>query len=170
MGVYEERVQGIEQLPIHGDCHRGNILRNDEGWSFLDFDDMMIGPAVHDVWMMIPGRDIEAHRQRDQLIAAYEEFRPFDPRSLELIEPLRAFRFIFYAGWIAKRWEDPAFPDAFPHFGTEEYWQNETFDLEEQLDLIESGEDVFEEGDASGTGSDEDADGGLTNKDFFWDL
>lgn len=170
VSIYEERVGGIEQLPIHGDCHRGNILRNDEGWSFLDFDDMMIGPAVHDVWMMIPGRDIEAHRQRDCLIEAYEQFRPFDHRSLELIEPLRAFRFIFYAGWIAKRWDDPAFPDAFPHFGTEVYWQNETSDLEEQLELIESGEDLFEEGDGSAAAAADESEGGLTNKDFFWDL
>jgi Ser/Thr protein kinase RdoA (MazF antagonist) len=170
VNIYRERVVGIEQLPIHGDCHRGNILRNDEGWSFLDFDDMMIGPAVHDVWMMIPGRDIEAHRQRDRLIDAYEQFRPFDRRSFELIEPLRAFRFIFYAGWIAKRWDDPAFPDAFPHFGSEEYWQNETSDLEEQLALIESGEDVYEEGDDSASGLGDEDEGGLTNKDFFWDL
>lgn len=170
VSVYEERVGGIELLPIHGDCHRGNILRNDAGWSFLDFDDMMIGPAVHDVWMMIPGRDIEAHRQRDRLVEAYEQFRPFDHRSFELIEPLRAFRFIFYAGWIAKRWDDPAFPDAFPHFGTEEYWQNETADLEEQFDLIESGADVVEQGDAEAVASENEAEGGLTNKDFFWDL
>ncbi len=168
--VYEDRIAGIEQLPIHGDCHRGNLLRNDEGWSFLDFDDMVIGPAVQDVWMMIPGRDVDAHRQRDGLIDAYEQFRPFDRRGLELIEPLRAFRFIFYAGWIAKRWDDPAFPDAFPHFGTEDYWNNETTDLEDQLELIHAGGDVFEQGDDRVAGGERESEGELTNEDFFWDL
>ena len=166
--VFDERARGIEQIPIHGDCHRGNLLRNDEGWSFLDFDDMVVGPPVHDVWMLIPGRDVHAHRQRQRLIAAYEQFRAFDPRSLALIEPLRAFRFIFYAGWIAKRWDDPAFPDAFPHGGTEQYWQTETADLEEQLALVVSGEALYEEGEGGPTG--EEAEGELTNKDFFWDL
>jgi Ser/Thr protein kinase RdoA (MazF antagonist) len=168
--IYRERVEGIEHLPIHGDCHRGNLLRNDEGWSFLDFDDMMIGPAVHDVWMMLPGRDLDAHRQRERLVDAYEQFRPIDRRSLSLIEPLRAFRFIFYAGWIAKRWDDPAFPDAFPHFGTEQYWQNETADLEEQLALIRSGADPIERGDDRALGGEQEAEGELSNKDFFWDL
>lgn len=167
--VFNERSVGIETIPIHGDCHRGNLLRNDEGWSFLDFDDMVVGPPVHDVWMLIPGRDLEAHRQRQRLIAAYEQFRPFDPRSLDLIEPLRGFRFIFYAGWIAKRWDDPAFPDAFPHFGSEQYWQDETADLEEQLDLIVSGDETYEEGEG-GPQAEAETDGELTNKDFFWDL
>lgn len=167
--VFNERSIGIDRIPIHGDCHRGNLLRNGDGWSFLDFDDMVIGPPVHDVWMLIPGRDLHAHQQRERLVAAYEQFRPFDARSIELIEPLRAFRFIFYAGWIAKRWDDPAFPDAFPHFGSEQYWQDETADLEEQLDLIVSGEDVYEEGEG-GPLEEEEGDGELTNKDFFWDL
>lgn len=167
--VFDERSAGIDRIPIHGDCHRGNLLRNPEGWSFLDFDDMTVGPPVQDVWMLIPGRDLQAHRQRQRLVAAYEAFRPFDRRSLALIEPLRAFRFIFYAGWIAKRWDDPAFPDAFPHFGTEQYWQNETADLEEQLALIASGEDRFESDETVAQGE-RDAGGELTNEDFFWDL
>ena len=86
-----------------------------------------------------PGRDAHALAQRDLLVDAYREFRPFEMRWLELVEPLRAFRFVFYAGWIAKRWRDPAFPDAFPHFGTDDYWENETRDLEEQLERIAGG-------------------------------
>ncbi len=170
VAIYEQRVQGTEHLAIHGDCHCGNLLRNDAGWSFLDFDDMMIGPAVHDVWMMIPGRDAQAHRQRERLVSAYEQFRPFDRRSLSLIEPLRAFRFIFYSGWIAKRWDDPAFPDAFPHFGTEQYWQSEVADLEDQLALIRSGRDVVGAGAQGERRPDDEAEEQLTNKDFFWDL
>jgi Ser/Thr protein kinase RdoA (MazF antagonist) len=167
--VYRERSRGIEVHPIHGDCHAGNLLRGDEGWFFLDFDDMMIGPAVQDVWMLLPGRDAEADRQRRLLVEAYRQFRPFDERSLSLIEPLRGFRFVFYAGWIAKRWEDPAFPDAFPHFGTEEYWETETRDLEELVGRIESGEDILSPAEREEARVESD-DPELTNKDFFWDL
>lgn len=169
--VYDDWSRDVAMSPIHGDCHRGNLLRRNDDWFFLDFDDFVIGPAVHDVWMLLPGRDAEAARQRDLLIDAYEQFRPFDRSSLRLVEPLRAFRFIFYAGWIAKRWEDPAFPDAFPHFGTDEYWENETRDLEEQVDRVLAGETSFEEGEGDERVENErEAEGELTNKDFFWDL
>ncbi len=167
--TYRERSRDIEIQPIHGDCHAGNLLRGDEGWFFLDFDDMVIGPPVQDVWMLIPGRDIEADRQRRLLVEAYEQFRSFDHRSFSLIEPLRGFRFVFYAGWIARRWEDPAFPDAFPHFGTEEYWETETRDLEELVERISKGDDLLTPSEREQVAiSNEDTE--LTNKDFFWDL
>jgi Ser/Thr protein kinase RdoA (MazF antagonist) len=167
--TYRERSRDIEVQPIHGDCHAGNLLRGDAGWFFLDFDDMVIGPPVQDVWMLLPGRDVEADRQRRLLVEAYKQFRPFDDRSFALIEPLRGFRFVFYAGWIARRWEDPAFPDAFPHFGTDDYWETETKDLEELVERLSRGDDLLtpsEREDAS-TASDDPE---LTNKDFFWDL
>ena len=170
VSIYDERSQETEMLPIHGDCHAGNLLHGDEGWFFLDFDDMVIGPAVHDIWMLLPGRDLEAKQQREQLIAAYQEFRPFDERSLSLVEPLRAFRFIFYAAWIAKRWEDPAFPDAFAHFGSEEYWANETRDLEEQLEVILNGEKNHYDPSGNDSSQSNKSETTLTNKDFFWDL
>jgi Ser/Thr protein kinase RdoA (MazF antagonist) len=152
---------------IHGDCHLGNILNGTNGWFFLDFDDFVVGPAVHDVWMMLPGRDAEGVRQRTLLIDAYREFRDFESSWLRLVEPLRAFRFVFYAAWIAKRWEDPAFPSAFPHFGTTEYWETETRDLEELIEGVHSGESVAP-GESRRTDATEPAE--LTNKDFFWDL
>jgi Ser/Thr protein kinase RdoA (MazF antagonist) len=167
--IYLERSRDIEIQPIHGDCHAGNLLRGDEGWFFLDFDDMVIGPPVQDVWMLLPGRDAEADRQRRLLVEAYKQFRPFDDRSFSLIEPLRGFRFVFYAGWIARRWEDPAFPDAFPHFGTDEYWETETRDLEELVERISKGDDLLTPSEREeAVASSEDSD--LTNKDFFWDL
>ena len=104
------------------------------------------------------------------MIEAYQQFRPFDMGSFDLIEPLRAFRYIFYSGWIAKRWEDPVFPDAFPHFGSEGYWQNETSDLAEQLDLICESGGAWEGEDEGGRSAENDSEGELTNKDFFWDL
>lgn len=168
--LYEERARDVPLHPIHGDCHVGNLLQSDAGWAFLDFDDMVVGPAVQDVWMLLPGRDAHAAHQREVLVEAYRAFRPFDPRWLELIEPLRAFRFVFYAGWIAKRWGDPSFPDAFPHFGTDDYWENETRDLEEQVERIRAGAGAgVELGGEAGTRDDEH-EGALTNADFFWDL
>ena len=168
--IYDDRSEGVPLHPIHGDCHVGNLLEGDLGWFFLDFDDMVHGPAVHDVWMLLPGRDAEAARQRSLLIEGYREFRPFDERTLRLVEPLRAFRFVFYAGWIAKRWEDPCFPDAFPHFGTEDYWQTETRDLEEQVERILAATGWTAEGEPTSPGAATTANSELSNKDFFWDL
>ena len=169
--IYDDWSQGLPLHLVHGDCHMGNLLLGDEGWFFLDFDDMLLGPAVQDVWMLLPGRDHYAARQRTLLVEAYRDFRPFDPRTLRLIEPLRAFRFVCYAGWIARRWQDPAFPDAFPHFGSDEYWENETRDLEEQLELIVRGGEASEAApDAHARVTEKTGESGLTNKDFFWDL
>jgi len=165
---YTSGSEGVPVHRIHGDCHVGNLLHGDGGWCFLDFDDFVVGPAVHDVWMLLPGRDAEAARQRAVLIAAYRQFRPFDDGWLRLVEPLRAFRFIFYAAWIARRWEDRAFPAAFPHFGTAEYWENETRDLEELAERVLRGHDEWEPGDPGRRGAAPEPE--LTNKDFFWDL
>ena len=135
--IYEELSEDIPFHRIHGDCHYGNLLNGRDGWFFVDFDDMLIGPAVQDVWLLLPGQDEYAKSQRALFIEAYRQFRPFQDRWLRLIEPLRALRFIRYAAWIARRWNDPAFPAAFPHFGSEQYWQRETLDLELQLTKIE---------------------------------
>ncbi len=166
-GIYAERSGGVPLHRIHGDCHLGNILFGDAGWFFLDFDDMVVGPAVADVWMLLPGRDAEGVRQRALLIEAYRQFRDFDAAWLRLVEPLRAFRFIFYAAWIARRWQDPAFPAAFPHFGTADYWENETRDLEEHVERIASGRDEVPPGPVH---DDAGLEIELSNKDFFWDL
>ncbi len=166
--LYDAWSAGVPVHRIHGDCHRGNLLHGDEGWFFLDFDDFVTGPAVHDVWMLVPGRDAEGERQREVLIEGYRQFRDFDANWLRLVEPLRAFRFVFYAAWIAKRWRDSAFPSAFPHFGSAEYWENETRDLEEHVErLLRGGSDVPETLRPSSVAEEGPE---LTNKDFFWDL
>lgn len=167
--LYTAWSAGVPVHAIHGDCHFGNLLNGPEGFFFLDFDDFVVGPAVQDVWMLLPGRDAFAARQRDVLISAYAQFRAFDPRWLRLVEPLRALRFVRYAAWIARRWSDPAFPSAFPHFGTHEYWENETRDLEEQVERIARGrgDDALPDGVREPAASDTTE---LTNKDFFWDL
>ncbi|MBI5013925.1 MAG: serine/threonine protein kinase [Deltaproteobacteria bacterium] len=123
---------------IHGDCHLGNLIWTDEGPTFLDFDDTLVGPAVQDVWMLLPSFDDEGHRQRKVLLEAYEEFRPFDPAWLRLVEPLRALRFVHYSCWIARRFGDAVFQRTFPHFGTVQYWQREVLDLREQIARIDN--------------------------------
>lgn len=132
----ETQWKDLDESRIHGDCHLGNLLWNSEGPFFLDFDDMVRGPAVQDVWMLVPGRDAESLRQREVLLEGYQEIRPFNRATLRFIEPLRALRFIHYTTWVARRWDDPAFPLAFPQFGSHQYWRSELDDLQEQYDLI----------------------------------
>lgn len=131
--LYDEMATGVPTHRIHGDCHHGNLLNGSDGWFFLDFDDALTGPAVQDVWLLVADQDQAGQHQRELFIEGYQMFRDFNPRWLHLVEPLRALRYIHYTAWIAKRWKDPAFPRAFAHFNTEEYWQRETRDLEEQL-------------------------------------
>lgn len=113
-------------LRLHGDCHPGNVLWTDAGPALVDFDDARSGPAVQDLWMLFTGGDA----QREALLEGYEQFRPFDRGELALIEPLRLMRQVHYAGWIASRWDDPAFPAAFPHAGTARWWDEHVDDLE----------------------------------------
>jgi Ser/Thr protein kinase RdoA (MazF antagonist) len=163
--LYTDWAADVPVHRIHGDCHVGNLLRGDEGWFFLDFDDFVVGPAVQDVWMLLPGRDAEGARQRSLLVEAYRQFRPFDERWLRLVEPLRAFRFVRFAAWVARRWRDPAFPDAFPHFGTPQYWETETRDLEDQVERLLRGAEV-----PAGLRREAPEEPELTNEEIFWDL
>jgi Ser/Thr protein kinase RdoA (MazF antagonist) len=132
--LYTERSRGVPVHRIHGDCHLGNLIEGKDGFFFLDFDDFLTGPAAQDIWLIVGSRDEEGRRQREMFVEAYDQFRAFDPSWLGLVEPLRALRYIRYAGWIAKRWHDPAFPQAFPQYESEQHWVKETVDLEEQID------------------------------------
>jgi Ser/Thr protein kinase RdoA (MazF antagonist) len=122
---------------IHGDCHLGNLIWTPRGPTFLDFDDFCVGPAVQDFWMVVPSYDEEGQRQRRVLLEAYGQFRDFSPVWLRLIEPLRALRYINYATWIARRWDDPTFPRTFSHFGTLPYWEGQIQDLREQIARVD---------------------------------
>jgi len=122
---------------IHGDCHIGNVLHGRDAFFLVDFDDMVRGPCVQDVWLLIAGRDATARAHTELFLGAYEEMRDFDRRSLRLIEPLRALRFVHFSAWIARRWDDPAFKRVFIDFGTERYWFDEVESLREQLGRIE---------------------------------
>jgi Ser/Thr protein kinase RdoA (MazF antagonist) len=133
----EPLFEGVPTHRLHGDCHLGNLIDTVRGFTFLDFDDMVTGPAVQDVWMLVPSYDEEGMRQRHVLLEAYAEMRKFEPRWLALVEPLRALRFVHYATWIARRWHDPTFQRTFAHFGTLLYWQKEVQDLREQIARID---------------------------------
>lgn len=133
----EDALDGTEILSIHGDCHLGNTLWQQDSPFFLDFDDCMTAPAMQDIWMVVRGRGEEANRDRDLLLEGYEAFRRFDRSQLRLLEPLRALRMMHYSGWIARRWDDPAFGKAFPIFGTARYWEEEIQALQEILALME---------------------------------
>lgn len=127
---------------IHGDCHRGNVLWGSEGPMLVDFDDMVVGPCVQDLWLLVPGRDEDALRRRRRMIEAYQQMRDFDRAELRLVEPLRAMRVVHFSAWIARRWEDPVFPRVFPDFGSERYWFEELAMLREtHAALLESVED-----------------------------
>jgi len=130
--------EGVESIIIHGDCHAGNILWKGNDPYFIDFDDMLYGPPVQDIWMLIGGDDEYAMKNRDKVIDAYLEIREFDERTFKLIEPLRALRLICFSSWIAQRREDGAFKQAFPQFGTEKYWQQQLEHLSLQLERIKA--------------------------------
>ena len=119
-------------LRLHGDCHPGNILWTDAGPHFVDFDDSRMGPAIQDLWMLLSGERLEQQTQLGYLLDGYSEFADFDERELWLIEPLRTLRMLHYSAWLARRWDDPAFPANFPWFNSQRYWQDQILALREQ--------------------------------------
>ncbi|MCE5233245.1 MAG: serine/threonine protein kinase [Mizugakiibacter sp.] len=118
-------------LRLHGDCHPGNVLWTDAGPHFVDLDDARMGPAVQDLWML--AADAAA---MDALLEGYAQFRDFDPAELALVPALRAMRQLHYAGWIAARWADPAFPAAFPFAAEARWWEQHVIDLDEAAQAL----------------------------------
>ena len=131
-----DEVGGYRAIRLHGDCHTGNVLWTPAGPHFVDLDDALTGPAVQDLWMLLSS-DAETMRwQLNALLAGYEDFMEFDWREMRLIEALRTLWMILYSGWIALRWNDPAFPVAFPWFGGRGYWNDQATRLHEQLQAL----------------------------------
>ena len=124
-------------LRLHGDCHPGNLLWRDEGAHIVDLDDACNGPAVQDLWMLLSGEPAAAAHQLDRLLQGYRRFCDFDRRELRLVGALRLARMIRHNAWIAQRWHDPAFPVAFPAFGSSGYWAQQVVQLREQLAAAE---------------------------------
>jgi Ser/Thr protein kinase RdoA (MazF antagonist) len=124
-------------LRLHGDCHPGNILWTpDKGPHFVDLDDARTGPAVQDLWMLLSGDRAQRQRQLGALLDGYEQVRDFDRDELALVEALRTLRLIHYSAWLARRWDDPAFPATFPWFGTSDYWKGQIQMLEDQVEAM----------------------------------
>jgi Ser/Thr protein kinase RdoA (MazF antagonist) len=134
-----ERAGEVRALRLHGDCHPSNVLWTDAGPHFVDFDDSRMGPAIQDLWLLLPGDRAGASRALTDLLAGYEDFAEFEPRELHLIEALRTLRLIHYSAWLARRWDDPAFPAAFPWFNTQRYWEERILELREQIGAMQEG-------------------------------
>ena len=134
--IYSE-VTSEDLIRLHGDCHVGNILWRDDTAHFVDFDDCCSAPAIQDLWMFLNGERHDRQLQLSELIEGYSEFCDFDPRQIRWIESLRTMRLINYAAWLARRWEDPAFPRSFTWFNTERYWADHVLELREQMSALQ---------------------------------
>jgi Ser/Thr protein kinase RdoA (MazF antagonist) len=131
------RAPDARPIRLHGDCHQGNILWTEDGPHFVDLDDARMGPAMQDLWMLLSGDRAAMSRQLHEALKGYEQFMEFDRRELNLLEALRTLRLIHYSAWIGRRWDDPAFPAAFPWFNTQRYWQDRILELREQIALMQ---------------------------------
>lgn len=126
----------IPMIRLHGDCHAGNVLCHDGVFHIVDLDDCLTGFAIQDIWMMLSGSEADTKLQLKHILDGYYEFHEINLRELHLIESLRTLRMIHYAGWLAKRWNDPAFPVSFPWFNTPKYWETLLMNLREQAELL----------------------------------
>jgi Ser/Thr protein kinase RdoA (MazF antagonist) len=127
----------VKAIRLHGDCHPGNILWTPDGPHFVDLDDSRMGPAMQDLWMLLSGDRASMSLQLREVLKGYEQFMAFDRSELNILEALRTLRLIHYSAWIARRWDDPAFPAAFPWFNTQRYWQDRILELREQIALMQ---------------------------------
>lgn len=132
-----EAVGPVGEIRIHGDCHLGNLLWNEQGPAFVDLDDCATGPRVQDLWMLLSGGATDQQRQWAEIVEGYQQFANFDFLEMRLVEPLRALRMLHHAAWVSHRWIDPAFPRAFPWFGEERYWDGYVADLRDQMNAID---------------------------------
>jgi Ser/Thr protein kinase RdoA (MazF antagonist) len=135
--LWSER-DDLAVLRLHGDCHLGNIMQRDDTIVLVDLDDTMTGPAIQDLWMLLSGEGDDLRRQLDWLLEGYALFRSFSTRELALIEPLRTLRILHHNAWIARRWDDPAFPAAFPWFAENRHWEALIGQMHEQLSALDN--------------------------------
>lgn len=126
----EDNFDPSEFIRIHGDCHKGNLLNNGSQFFLVDFDDFVNGPVIQDFWMLLSGDADMLDDEKAQIISGYEELREFPDHQWAWVPLLRGLRIVSYAGWIAKRWEDPSFPRLFPEFNTYTYWAEEVEAIE----------------------------------------
>lgn len=131
-----ETTREVSRIRVHGDCHSGNMLWRDGAPNFVDFDDARKAPAVQDIWMLLSGDRMRQQVQLAKILEGYHQFHDFDLRELRLIEALRTLRMLYHSAWIGRRWNDPAFPRAFPWFNSAQFWNNQIIELREQLGAL----------------------------------
>ena len=134
--IIKESMQA-KLIRTHGDCHIGNVLWRDDTPHFVDLDDCMMAPAIQDMWMLLSGSREQRLQQLAEIVDGYNEFYHFNPSELPLIETYRTLRLMHYSAWLARRWDDPAFPKSFPWFNTENYWAGHILELREQLAALD---------------------------------
>ncbi|MEJ2042274.1 MAG: serine/threonine protein kinase [Reinekea sp.] len=134
---FEEQLNQADCFRIHGDFHAGNILSRDDALLLVDFDDCVTGPAMQDIWKLLSGSDAEQTLQLSELKEGYEQFADFPRTEISLIDALRTAHMIRHTLWIAKRWHDPAFPQAFTWFGSARYWSEQLLGLREQWAVLQ---------------------------------
>ena len=138
-----DRAGDVAMIRTHGDCHASNVLwtpvsaNGPGGPHFVDLDDSRMAPAVQDFWMLVSGDRHSMGQQLGRLLEGYEDFMEFDDRELHIVEALRTLRLLHYCAWLARRWDDPAFPAAFPWFNTQRYWQDRVLELREQVAALQ---------------------------------
>ncbi len=139
LAIIDDRFANAAARPIrvHGDCHSGNMLWRDDAPHFVDFDDTRMAPAIQDLWMLLSGREDQQQQQLEKILDAYCLFCDFNPVELQLIEVMRTLRMLNYTAWLARRWDDPAFPRTFPWFNTVQYWGEHILELREQLAALQ---------------------------------
>ncbi|MDJ0832999.1 MAG: serine/threonine protein kinase [Gammaproteobacteria bacterium] len=128
-----EQTPAVRYIRVHGDCHAGNMLWRDDKPHFVDFDDARMAPAIQDIWMLLSGSREQQSVQLKKILDGYYDFNDFDLVELSLIEVFRSLRIMHYSAWLARRWQDPAFPHSFPWFNTVRYWEEHILELREQL-------------------------------------
>lgn len=133
----QHQTGAVKHIRVHGDCHVGNILWRDENPHFVDFDDARMAPAIQDIWMLLCGSRQRQSEQLTAILEGYSQFCDFNPRELLLAESLRTLRILHHSAWLARRWEDPAFPASFPWFNTIRYWGEQILVLREQLAALQ---------------------------------
>lgn len=127
-----------QKITLHGDLHHGNILWNTQGLFLTDFDDMVTGPPIQDVWMLFSGTSDEIKIQQQEFLEGYQMFRDFNEHEFRMTEALRTLRMIKHAAWIGERFHEPLFERTFSYFATRKYWENLLLNLKEQAGLLQT--------------------------------
>lgn len=130
------QTSNINFLRVHGDCHAGNMLWRDDNPHFVDFDDARMAPSIQDIWMLLSGDREQQGIQLSKILDGYEQFREFNLTECHLIEVFRTLRILYYSAWLARRWDDPAFPHSFPWFNSTRYWEDHILELREQFSAL----------------------------------